>query len=244
MKDTLCNVKKYLRNAEVVLTKEHSYVKDLEQELKDLKSHLQATANASTLPPTTMVTAGLMMWVVIPTWSLPQPEAGPSHLPLPQPEARPSHLPPSQHETRPSSLPKEVNLGSWISMEVDDWEPEWLTEEGGFKLSDSPIPVSKRQQCKGLGPSTYISSFNSIEALKKNYLAQSPSNSLTNPAFCWEREGWWTESQSLWAIPKHRSASPGEPLVGFLWRPVPEHLASLCKVFYTLSRFSQIIIEL
>ena len=69
-------------------------------------------------------------------------------------------------------------------MEVDNWEPKCLMEEGGFKPSDGLLPVSKRQQHKGLGPSTYISSFNSIEALEKNYLAQSPSNSLTDPAFC------------------------------------------------------------
>ena len=68
-------------------------------------------------------------------------------------------------------------------MEVDN-EYDWLTEEAGFKLVDGPLPVSKRQQCKRLGPSVYISSFNSIEALKKNYLAQSPSNSLSDPTFC------------------------------------------------------------
>ena len=38
-------------------------------------------------------------------------------------------------------------------------------------------------------PSVYISSFNSIEALVKNYLAQSPSHSLSDPALCQEREG-------------------------------------------------------
>ena len=83
---------------------------------------------------------------------------------------------------RPSSLPKEVNLGSCIAMEVDD-EYNWLTEEVGFKPVDGPLPVSKRQQCKGLGPSIYISSFNSIEALEKNYLVQSPSHSLSDPTF-------------------------------------------------------------
>ena len=67
-------------------------------------------------------------------------------------------------------------------MEVDD-EYDWLTEEASFKLVEGPLPVSKRQQ-KGQGPSVYISSFNSIEALEKNYLAQLPSNSLSDPAFC------------------------------------------------------------
>ena len=38
LKDTLCNVKKSYHNMEAALTKEHSRVKDLEQELKDLKS--------------------------------------------------------------------------------------------------------------------------------------------------------------------------------------------------------------
>ena len=63
-------------------------------------------------------------------------------------------------------------------MEVDD-EYEWM-EEAGYKPVDGPLPVSKRQQKKGLGPSVYISAFNSIEALEKNYLAQSPSHSLTD----------------------------------------------------------------
>ena len=60
----------------ILLTKEHSHIKDLEQELKDLKSCLQSEANTSVLPPVTMVTAGPTLWVVVPTWSLPQQEAG------------------------------------------------------------------------------------------------------------------------------------------------------------------------
>ena len=56
LKDALRNAKKSYCNAEAALTKEHSQVKDLEQELKDLKSRLQFEANASTLPPTTLVT--------------------------------------------------------------------------------------------------------------------------------------------------------------------------------------------
>ena len=95
LKDALHDAKKSYCNAEAVLTKEHSWVKDLEQELKDLKSHSQVEANTSTLPPTTLATAGPKSWVVIPAWSLPQPEAGPSRLPLPQPEAGPSRLPTS-----------------------------------------------------------------------------------------------------------------------------------------------------
>ena len=67
-------------------------------------------------------------------------------------------------------------------MEVDN-EYNWLMEEASFKPVDGPLPVSKRQQCKGLGPSVYISSFNSIEALEKIYLAQSPSHSLSDPTF-------------------------------------------------------------
>ena len=64
-------------------------------------------------------------------------------------------------------------------MEVDD-EYDWM-EEASYKLVDGPLPVSKRQQKKGLGPSVYISAFNTIEALEKNYLAQSPSHLLTDP---------------------------------------------------------------
>ena len=66
-------------------------------------------------------------------------------------------------------------------MEVDD-EYEWM-EEVGYKLVDGPLPVSKTQQQKGLGPSVYILTFNSIEALEKNYLAQSPSHSLQTLPF-------------------------------------------------------------
>ena len=81
---------------------------------------------------------------------------------------------------RAVSPPEEVNLGNCIAMEVDD-EYKWM-EEAGYKPVDGPPPVSKRQQQKGLGPSVYISAFNSIEALEKNYLAQSPSHSLTDSA--------------------------------------------------------------
>ena len=175
-------MKKSYRNVEAALTKEHSQVKDLEQELKDLKSHSQVEANASALPPTTLATVEPMSQVVVPTWSLPQPEAGPSQLPLPQPEARPSRIPSSRKETRAATPPEEVNLGSHIAMEVDD-EYEWM-DEASYKPVDSPLPVSKRQQKKGLGPSAYILVFNSIEALEKSYLAQSPSHSLTDPVLC------------------------------------------------------------
>ena len=95
LKDTLRDTKKSYCNSEAALTKEHSWVKDLEQELKDLKSCSQLEENASMLLPTTLVTAEPKSQVVVPTWSLPQPEAGPSRLPPPQPEARPSHLPSS-----------------------------------------------------------------------------------------------------------------------------------------------------
>ena len=84
---------------------------------------------------------------------------------------------------RTASLPKEVNLGNRITMEVDN-EYDWLMEDASFKLVEGPLPVSKKQQQKGLGPSVYISSFNSIEALEKNYLAQSPSHSLSDPTLC------------------------------------------------------------
>ena len=95
LKDALCNMKKSYRNTEAALTKEHSQVKDLEQELKDLKSRSQSEVNASTLLPTTLATVEQTSQVVVPAWSLPQPEAGPSQLPPPQPEAGPSHLPSS-----------------------------------------------------------------------------------------------------------------------------------------------------
>ena len=78
LKDTLCNTKKSYHNAEAALTKEHSCVKDLEQELKDLKNHSQSETNASMLLPTMLVTAEPKLQVVVPAWSLPQPEAGPS----------------------------------------------------------------------------------------------------------------------------------------------------------------------
>ena len=78
LKDSLRNMKKSYRNVEAALTKEHSQVKDLEQELKDLKSYLQVEVNASALPPTTLATVEPKSQVVVPTWSLPQPEAGPS----------------------------------------------------------------------------------------------------------------------------------------------------------------------
>ena len=78
LKDSLCDMKKSYRNTEAALTKEHSWVKDLEQELKDLKSCSQVEVNASALPPTTLAIVEPKSWVVVPAWSLPQPEAGPS----------------------------------------------------------------------------------------------------------------------------------------------------------------------
>ena len=83
LKDALHDVKKSYCNMEAVLTKEHSQVKDLEQELKNLKSCSQVEVNASTLPPTVLATVEPKLRVVIPAWSLPQPEAGPSRLPPP-----------------------------------------------------------------------------------------------------------------------------------------------------------------
>ena len=109
-------------------------------------------------------------------------------------------------------------------------------EEAGYKLIDGPLPVSKRQQQKGLGPSVYISAFNSIEALEKNYLAQSPSHSLTDPTLHREREGVLNRIAVDKLMMKNRPSGPtpsielpppGAPFVGFPWRPVPEHLANL-----------------
>ena len=119
-------------------------------------------------------------------------------------------------------------------MEVDD-EYEWM-EEASYKLVDGPLPVSKRQQKKGLGPSVYILAFNSIEALEKNYLAQLPSHSLTDPVLCREREGVLNRIVVDKLAMKNRPSGPassielpppGETSIGFLWRPVPEHLVNL-----------------
>ena len=122
-------------------------------------------------------------------------------------------------------------------MEVDD-EYKWM-EEAGYKPVDSPLPVSKRQQKKGLGPSVYISAFNSIEALEKNDLVQSPSHSLTDPALRQEREGVLNRITVDKLAMKNRPSGPassielpppGETSVGFPWRPVPEHLANLLGI--------------
>ena len=119
-------------------------------------------------------------------------------------------------------------------MEVDD-EYKWM-EEAGYKPVDGPLPVSKRQQKKGLGPSVYISAFNSIEALEKNYLAQSPSHLLTDPVLRQEREGVLNRIAVDKLTMKNRPSAPassielpppGETSIGFLWRPVLEHLANL-----------------
>ena len=123
-------------------------------------------------------------------------------------------------------------------MEVDD-EYDWLMEEASFKLVEGPLPVSKRQQQKGLGPSIHILSFNSIEALEKNYLAQLPSHSLTDPGLCREREGVLNRIAVDKLTMKNRVLGPassielpplGETSVGFPGRPVPEHLANLLRI--------------
>ena len=109
-------------------------------------------------------------------------------------------------------------------------------EEASYKLVDGPLPVSKRQQKKGLGPSVYILAFNSIEALEKNYLAQLPSHSLTDPVLCQEREGVLNRIAVDKLVMKNRPLGPpssielpppGETSIGFPWMPVPEHLANL-----------------
>ena len=109
-------------------------------------------------------------------------------------------------------------------------------EEASFKPVEGLLPVSKRQQQKGLGPTVYISSFNSIEALEKNYLAQSPSHSLSDPTFCQEREGVLNRIVVDKLMMKNRVSGPassielpppGKTSVRFLWRPVLEHLTSL-----------------
>ena len=119
-------------------------------------------------------------------------------------------------------------------MEVDN-EYEWM-EEAGNKPVAGPLHVSKRQKKKGLGPSVYISAFNSIEALEKNYLAQLPSHSLTDPTLRREREGVLNRIAVDKLTMKNRPSCPtlsvelpppGETSVGFPWRPVPEHLANL-----------------
>ena len=51
-------MKKSLKTAEEALTKECNQVKDLEQELMDLKRCLPTTANALMLLPTIVATAG------------------------------------------------------------------------------------------------------------------------------------------------------------------------------------------
>ena len=109
-------------------------------------------------------------------------------------------------------------------------------EEASYKPVDGPLPVSKRQQTKGLGPSVYILAFNSIEALEKNYLAQLPSHSLTDPVLRQEREGVLNRIMVDKLMMKNRPSGPalsielpppGETSVGFPWRPVPAHLANL-----------------
>ena len=94
--------------------------------------------------------------------------------------------------------------------------------------------MALRAMCKY---STLLTSaFNSIEALEKNYLAQSPSNSLTDPALRWEREGVLNRIMVDKLTMKNRPSGPTlsvelppprETSVGFPWRPVPEHLENL-----------------
>ena len=125
-------------------------------------------------------------------------------------------------------LPTQGSQPQELHCHGSDNEYKWM-EEAGYKLVDGPLPVSKRQQRKGLGPSVYISAFNSIEALKKNYLAQSPSHSLTDPTLRREREGVLNRIAVDKLMMKNRPLGPtssvelpppGETSVGFLWRPV------------------------
>ena len=84
-----------------------------------------------------------------------------------------------------------------------------------------------------------ILAFNSIEALEKNYLAQLPSHSLTDPALHQEREGVLNRIAVDKLAMKNRPSGPassielpppGETSIRFPWRPVPEHLANLLGI--------------
>ena len=123
---------------------------------------------------------------------------------------------------RPASPPEKVNLVSHITMEVDN-EYNWLMEEASFKLVEGPLPVSKRQQRKGLGPTVYILSFNSIEALekKKNLLGtitksflNRPCPSLREGGGAKQNHGGPTcdEEQTLGPSLKYRVASPSRDI--------------------------------
>ena len=116
-------------------------------------------------------------------------------------------------------------------MEVDD-EYKWM-EEARYKLVDGPLPVSKRQQKKGLGPSVYISAFNSIEALEKNYLAQSPSHLLTDPVLHREREGVLNRITVDKLAMKNRPSGPAyrvaSPRGDIYWIPVEASARTLGK---------------
>ena len=70
-------------------------------------------------------------------------------------------------------------------------------------------------------------------------LAQLPSHSLSDPAFCQEREGVLNRITVDKLMMKNRPSGPtssielpppGETSVRFPWRPVPEHLASLLGI--------------
>ena len=160
------------------------------------------------------------MQVAKPVWSLYQPEAGPSQLPPPQPEVR------------PSMLPKDINVRSRIAMEVDDYIPEWLMEEQGYKPYTGPPTVLKRQCHKGLGPPIKIGAFNSIEDLEKDYLVCFPSNSLTDPAFCWEREGIVNKITIEHLMMKSRISGPSPSI------PLPPVMTQLFYLPNSLTCFS------
>ena len=106
--------------------------------------------------------------------------------------------------------------------------------------------LSKRQQQKGLGPSVYISAFNSIEALEKNYLAQSPSHSLTDPILRREREGVLNRIAVDKLAMKNRPLGPtlsielplpGEATMGFPWRLVCQSPGSARPISFLVSVF-------
>ena len=193
MKDLLHDKKRSSKTSKATLSKECSHSKALEQELKDSKrSH-------TTLSPTTLVTEKP---------STPPAKAAKPMQPPPQPEAGPSRLPPPQPEAGPSTQPATSNLTDHLDMEVDDETPDWLTEEQGYRLSTGPAPISKRWQCRGLGPPVSIRTFNNIKGLEKDYLAHAPGNALTDPTFFQKREGVVNRIVAKWAVIKNRLSGP------------------------------------
>ena len=127
LKDALHNPKKSYCNAEAALTKEHSRVKDLEQELKDLKSHLSGD-NLFSTPKTSQSPSNpdlRYLWHSLDSNCL-QVQRHFRVLPIPSPFQQSPMLPHAPSTPTPCPKPSPMAALRPPPLPKETWRPLWI----------------------------------------------------------------------------------------------------------------------